>query len=146
VGVAKTIEDAIFEIEEKKPDIVFFDVNIKELEIFPIIEKLNFRNFQIIFATSDESNVFRALQYSPADFLIKPLSPEIVVQAVYKATRRISEKHFLENSKSSEVLRPIRPALHQFLQLIKLKLIRQRKLYFVKRDGILTLSYHTESE
>lgn len=91
VGIAKTIETAYSEIVEKKPDIVFLDINIKEKQIFEVLDKLESKNFQIIFATAYPGFYFKASEYNPTDFVIKPFS-EIAVKLAVKKTTKIIKK------------------------------------------------------
>jgi len=91
VGIAKTMETALSEIVSKKPDIVFLDINMREKQIFEVLDQLDSIDFQIIFATAFPGYFFKASEYSPADFVIKPFSETAVKDAVKKATKRIKK-------------------------------------------------------
>lgn len=88
-GVAKTMETAYLEIVAKKPDIVFLDINMREKQIFEVLDKFETIDFQIIFATAYPGYFFKASKYNPADFVVKPFSEIAVKEAVEKATKRI---------------------------------------------------------
>lgn len=91
VGIAKTMESALMEITSKKPDIVFLDVNMREKQIFEVLDQLEIIDFQIIFATAFPGYFFKASTYKPADFVIKPFSETAVKDAVKKATKKIKK-------------------------------------------------------
>jgi YesN/AraC family two-component response regulator len=91
IGVAKTMEAALSEIVSKKPDIVFLDINMGERQIFDVLNQLDTIDFQIIFATAFPGYFFKAEEYKPADFVIKPFSEAAVKDAVKKATKRIKK-------------------------------------------------------
>lgn len=91
VGVAKTMESAYSEIVAKKPDIVFMDINMREKQIFEVLDKFEVIDFQIIFATAYPGYFFKASEYKPADFVIKPFSEIAVKDAVKIAKKRIKK-------------------------------------------------------
>jgi two-component system LytT family response regulator len=91
VGVARTMETAYSEIVAKKPDIVFLDINMREKQIFEVLDKFETVDFQIIFATAYPGYFFKASEYNPADFVIKPFSESAVKDAVKKATKLIKK-------------------------------------------------------
>ena len=48
VGTAKTIETAVLEITQKKPDIFFLDINMREKNIFELLDQLVEVDFEIV--------------------------------------------------------------------------------------------------
>ncbi len=75
--VAKTdaSEKVIGEVIEKKPDIVFLDINMPQksgIEILKDINRLNL-NVKVIFVTAFDNFVFDALKNFAFDYLIKPI-------------------------------------------------------------------------
>ncbi|MGL2993585.1 LytR/AlgR family response regulator transcription factor [Flavobacterium sp. TSSA_36] len=91
VGVAKTMETALLEINAKKPDIVFLDINMRDRQIFEVLDQIELIDFQIIFATAFPGYFFKAATYNPIDFIIKPFSEIAVKDAVKKATKKIKK-------------------------------------------------------
>lgn len=91
VGIAKTMESALVAITTKKPDIVFLDINMREKQIFEVLDQFETFDFQIIFTTAYPGYFFKASEYNPADFVIKPFSETAVKDAVKKATKRIKK-------------------------------------------------------
>ena len=59
VGIARTMETAYSEIVAKKPDIVFMDINMREKQIFDVLDKFETVDFQIIFATAFPGYFFK---------------------------------------------------------------------------------------
>lgn len=98
VGIAKTIESALFEIKDKKPDIVFLDINIRERKIFELLDQIANIDFQIIFASAYPGYFFKASAYKPADFVVKPFSETAVKDAVKRATKKIKKARKLIDS------------------------------------------------
>ncbi|QIE59832.1 response regulator transcription factor [Rasiella rasia] len=74
-------------IKEEAPNIVFLDIEMPEhsgLEILNFIEK-DVANFEIIFTTAYSEYAIQAFQLSAIDYLLKPIRPAQVRQAVNKA-------------------------------------------------------------
>jgi two-component system LytT family response regulator len=82
---AKTIVEGIVEIDSKKPDIVFFDIELNDGKCFEIFDKLEFRSFKVIFTTAYDEYAIKAFQYDAIDYILKPYTPSQVVKAVSKA-------------------------------------------------------------
>lgn len=91
VGIAKTMQEALLEITTKKPDIVFLDINMREKQIFEVLDQIEKIDFQIVFATAFPGYFFKAEAYAPADFIVKPFSEIAVKDAVKKCTKRIKK-------------------------------------------------------
>ncbi|GHC43881.1 LytR/AlgR family response regulator transcription factor [Ulvibacter litoralis] len=74
-------------IKKEEPSIVFLDIEMPEhsgLEILNFIEK-DVVNFEIIFTTAYSEYAIQAFQLSAIDYLLKPVRPNQVKEAVDKA-------------------------------------------------------------
>lgn len=85
VGVAADIEEAETQINELNPDLVFLDIDIGRTTAFDLLEKTGVGAFQIIFITAFSEYAIKAFELSAVDYLLKPVDPERLVQAVEKA-------------------------------------------------------------
>jgi len=93
-------------IKKEEPNIVFLDIEMPEhsgLEILNFIER-DVINFEIIFTTAYSEYAIQAFQLSAIDYLLKPIRPSQVKEAVDKAISllgktQISDK--LEELKAS---------------------------------------------
>lgn len=82
---------AITEIEALQPDIVFLDVEMPEMSGLDILKHFPERNFYVIFTTAHEKYALPALKASATDYLVKPLSPQDVFDALQKCIAKKSE-------------------------------------------------------
>lgn len=82
---------AIAEIETLQPDIVFLDVEMPEMSGLDVLKHFPERNFYVIFTTAHEKYALPALKASATDYLVKPLSPQDVFEALQKCMNRKSE-------------------------------------------------------
>lgn len=78
------------------PDVVFMDINLPDGQVFQIIETLGNINFDIIFVTAYEEYAIKACQYSSIGYIIKPIDPDLLKDAVNRVsparTRQINKR------------------------------------------------------
>ena len=77
-------EDGIKSIEEKKPDIVFLDVEMPRMNGFTMLQQLYNRNFELIFITAYDQYAIKAIKFSALDYLVKPVEVADLKMAVEK--------------------------------------------------------------
>lgn len=82
-------------INDYHPDIVFLDINMPKLNGFEVLEKLTFRNFQLVFTTAHEEYALKAIKQSAVDYLLKPITGNDLRSAITKVEERVSGKKFL---------------------------------------------------
>ena len=93
VGEANSVKTAIDEISEKKPDVVFLDIQLGDGLGFEILETIIDFDFQVIFTTALDTYGIKAIKFSALDYLLKPIDPDELVEAVNK----------LENAKNDNI-------------------------------------------
>ena len=103
---AATVDEAVAAIDDLKPQIVFLDIELHSGNGFDVLEKLNFKNFSVIFTTAYDHYAIKAIKFSALDYLLKPIDVTELQQAVEKVVAEIKEntsqqsmQHFLENVK-----------------------------------------------
>jgi two-component system LytT family response regulator len=87
IGEAESVAAAVDLCEIKKPDLLFLDVNLAGEDGFEILERLKeheSRMPDVIFITAHDEHAIRAIKFSAADYLLKPIDPEELVKAVRK--------------------------------------------------------------
>lgn len=84
VGQADGVQSGVELIEVVKPDVIFLDIQMNDGTGFDLIEKLSHRKVEIIFVTAFNEYAIKAFRYSAIDYLLKPINPEELVQAVNK--------------------------------------------------------------
>jgi two-component system LytT family response regulator len=82
---------AIEEIESLVPDIVFLDVEMPEMNGLDVLKHFPGRSFHVIFTTAHEKYALPALKAAATDYLVKPLSPQDVFEAIQKCIIRKNE-------------------------------------------------------
>ena len=79
----ENIEDAIRDIDNNKPELVFLDINFPEdRKGFEILEKTNFKEFAVIFTTVEHEHAIKAFEFSALHFLLKPINLKMLQEAI----------------------------------------------------------------
>ncbi|MBU0486566.1 MAG: LytTR family DNA-binding domain-containing protein [Bacteroidetes bacterium] len=90
VTQAESVESGCKAIREFEPDIVFLDVKMHDGTGFDLLRKLQTVNFKVIFITAHEEFAAEAFRFSALDYILKPVDPKDLEEAVEKAEKYIS--------------------------------------------------------
>jgi len=90
---AENLLDGVALIKKERPNIVFLDIEMPEhsgLEILDFLDK-EVINFEIIFTTAYSEYAIQAFQLAAIDYILKPVTPTQVKEAVEKAVELIGK-------------------------------------------------------
>lgn len=82
VGASANCTEGIVQIEEQKPDIIFLDISMPEMNGFTLLQQLKFRDFHLIFTTAHEHYAIQAIKHHATDYLLKPIDIDELKQAI----------------------------------------------------------------
>ena len=88
IGECENGEEGIKDIEEKKPDIIFLDVEMPRMNGFTMLQQLGNKNFEVVFITAYDHYAIRAIKFSALDYLVKPVEVADLKIAVEKAIQK----------------------------------------------------------
>lgn len=88
VGQASSVQQGIKVIRRSRPDLVFLDIHIGEENGFQLLEQLQNTSFQLIFTTAHSDYAIKAFRYHAIDYLLKPVDPGQLVEAVEKVREK----------------------------------------------------------
>lgn len=92
VGESFNGREAITAIENIKPDLVFLDVQMPEIDGFEVVETIGARKMPIvIFVTAFDQFALRAFEVHALDYLLKPFDNERLQRAVARAKKIIEQ-------------------------------------------------------
>ncbi len=122
---------AINIINKSKPDVVFLDIQMPEMDGFTMIEKLDNRDFNLIFTTAYDEFALKAIKVSAIDYLLKPIDKDELLQAMDKV-KKSSNGYLLENK------------LHLLLNNLngnsdKINISADGKVYLLEKDDVIML-------
>ena len=103
VQVAGTSSNAILakqQIAELSPDLVFLDIQMPGKSGLDLLTELSAKDFEVIFVTAHNEYMLQALQYSAADYLLKPVDEDRLIEAVQRAEKRLEEEKKEERTKA----------------------------------------------
>ena len=82
MGTAKNVAEGISIIESKKPELVFLDINLPDGDGFEILDRVNYRSFEVIFTTAYDRFALKAIEFSALYYLLKPIRDKDLIVAV----------------------------------------------------------------
>lgn len=88
VAVCESGKDGLRAISEKKPDLVFLDIQMPYMSGFEMLQHFNDINFQVIFVTAYDQYAIRAIKFSALDYLLKPIDLDELQAAVEKIRKK----------------------------------------------------------
>jgi len=94
IGQANSVGSGAELIAQLAPDLVFLDVEMTDGTGFDLLQKLKPINFKVIFVTGHQDFAIKAFRFSAIDYLLKPLDPNDLVEAVAKAEASMNHESF----------------------------------------------------
>jgi two-component system LytT family response regulator len=109
VATAEGYRSGIEMIKKFRPDVVFLDIQMPDGSGFRLLEEIDEVDFEVIFTTAFDQFAIKAIKFSALDYLLKPIIPQELVNAIEKVEQKRMEfrktrniEIFLENMKSKE--------------------------------------------
>ncbi len=133
-------------IKQLQPDVVFLDIELQDGTGFDILEILGDISFKIIFTTASDEHAIKAFRFSAIDYLLKPINPEELKEAVQKC--KDSQPDSRENvdlllDTVKEKTSPRKLALHT---LDKIQVTEIRDIIRCESSGNYTTFFFTDKQ
>jgi two-component system, LytTR family, response regulator len=97
--------EAIRAIKAIKPDLIFLDVQMPELDGFAVLEQLRPEEVPaVIFVTAYDQYALRAFEEHALDYLLKPFDQERFFRTLQHAKRRIGEQKNVQRATITQLL------------------------------------------
>lgn len=132
VAEADSYRAGLAVIKEFKPQLIFLDIQMPDGSGFRMLEEIDEINFEIIFTTAFDQFAIKAIKYSALDYLLKPIDPEELANALKKVEQKISKQAvnqniqvLLDNIKNKDADPP------------KIVLSTSEKIHVIETDQIL---------
>ncbi len=102
IGQAANGVDALKLIEDQEPDLVFLDVQMPGLNGFEVARRLHEQGVetQLVFVTAFDEYALKAFEVSAVDYLLKPVEPARLEQAIEKVRRRVADRTALDSARA----------------------------------------------
>jgi two-component system LytT family response regulator len=90
LGEAGSVEEGYSQIRKFDPDLVFLDIQMEDGTGFDLLERFRNIEFCVVFTTAFDAFAIKAFKYSAIDYLLKPIDPDELIDAVHKARRKFT--------------------------------------------------------
>ena len=117
-------------IIERRPDLVFLDIEMPGGNGFSLLESLPNAHFEVIFVTAYDHYGIQAIKFSALDYILKPIDLAELRNAVEKASKKIAQKeentrmlHLLQNARSEPANRTIALSLAESIEFVPVQSI-----------------------
>lgn len=134
--------EAVSGINYLKPDCVFLDIEMPEIDGFQLLDRLNYRDFDLIFTTAYDSYALRAFKESAIDYLLKPIDSDDLQKAVMRI-----QHNKANNNLGTEVKKALNYMGSRQVSKIPLSFVdrtlfvRPEEILYCKSDGNYTEVY-----
>ena len=145
LGEAESVQTGFNLLSETDPQLVFMDVELGDGTGFDLLRRLPERNFSVIFATAHEHYAIPAIRASASDFLLKPVDPDELVEAIQRA----KERHGMLTPESLDVMLQHRSGVKEKIVLRdteNIYVLNIKDLIRCEADGRYTRFYKSDCE
>ncbi len=80
--------EAVKAVGEKKPDLLFLDIQMPKLNGFEVLELIE-ENLAVVFVTAFDQYALKAFEVHAVDYLLKPFSPERFAETLSRVRERL---------------------------------------------------------
>jgi two-component system LytT family response regulator len=146
VGEASNGFEAVKLIEELKPDVVFLDVKMPQLDGFEVIDRVSSVHLPIVvFVTAYDRFAIRAFETHALDYLLKPFTAERFAAALNRARLAVANAGDQETHQRLIALldreRPVQsasstPRVNRPSYLVRLAVRRNQRITLIRVDDV----------
>ena len=150
LAAADTVVQGAKVLGQLQPDLLFLDIELPDGTGFDLLDIMGEWPGSVIFTTGLNDQAIRAFRYAAIDYLLKPIEPALLKEAVAKAEQQLGRQHpqrqLLKLAGQGGPVLPQRLALHaqDRIQLVEIKEIirleaesNYTNFYFSKQKPIL---------
>ncbi len=143
VNTADNVEEGIQLVNESNFDILFLDIHLPDGSGFDLMHRISNKNFQLIFVTAYDKYAIDAFKLSAVDYLLKPVSPDLLQKAISKVKSNqkdinkeekleILNTHFQKKEQSNKIILKDQESIH---------LVKISDILYCKAEGSYTTFY-----
>ncbi len=137
VDTFTSANEALSGINYLKPDCVFLDIEMPEMNGFSLLQNLTYRNFAVVITTAYNQYAIQAIKESALDYLLKPIDGEEIGLVIEKLKNlQFSQSYHNQFQETLKLLS--RPSIIKTLQIPvngKILFIRTEDIVYCESDG-----------
>jgi len=140
VGEADGVSTGIEAISKHKPDLVLLDIKMGDGTGFDLLDKVEPVDFKLIFVTAFEEYAVKAFKFSALDYILKPVDPDELKEAVKRTEEVMQHELQLQLSAfNSNMEIPDTPRKKLILKTLdNIFLVNLEDITFCESDGAYT--------
>lgn len=89
VAQAGSVKEGVDTVRKHHPDLILLDIKMKDGTGFDLLKQLEPVDFKVIFITAYDEYAIKAIKFSALDYLLKPVEPKDLVEAINKAEKLV---------------------------------------------------------
>ena len=128
IGEATRLQKALIDIREKKPEVLFLDIQLAECTGFDLLNKIDYAG-KVIFVTAFDEYAFRAFEINAVAYLLKPISDERLASAI----ERVKSDEFYKSPEGA-------PVSLKFRYSDRILVLEKNQIRFVLLETITLIS------
>jgi len=132
IAISQRPLEAIDLIKKHKPDLIFLDIEMPQLNGFDVLQQFEKPEFEIIFVTAYNDYAVEAIQCCAIGYIVKPIDDSDLKTAVENALKNIKLKNSL--NKNSTLIENLKNSQTSDCKII---IPSQKGLDFIKIDAIV---------
>jgi two-component system, LytTR family, response regulator len=148
VMIAATIKDiknGIGAINEYEPDLLLVDIKLPDGSGFELIDHFSKPDFKVIFISAYADYAIKAIKYNAIDYLLKPVKPDELAQAIKKADDLIRFEEKLQAKALGMSISDMNKSHRMVLKSIdQIHVIDSNDIVHIEADGNYSTFYLTD--
>lgn len=132
VAQAGSVKEAVKQIQNHNPDFLFLDIDLPDGCGFDVLEMTERTKYRVIFITAHQEHALRAIKFSAFDYILKPVKPTEIVQAVNNLKEDLKDKEYVKRFDTM-----FANINHAYPELKKLTLKTAERIYVVNIKDII---------
>jgi two-component system, LytTR family, response regulator len=131
VGTAMNAVDGKTAVLQHQPDLLFLDIQMPDKSGFDLLRDLAAYDFEVIFVTAYDQYAIQAIKFAAVDYLLKPINPAELQQAVDRSIVKSRQKN--QNLELKNLLQ----LLHQQKETHRIALTTLKETRFIRTTEIV---------
>jgi two-component system, LytTR family, response regulator len=104
LGTAESVSDGLNQIAEKKPNVVFLDMELGDGTGIDLLSRIKSPDFYTVFVTAYDHYAIKAFRADAVDYILKPIDISELEEAIGKVTHRLFPKSSVSENMDQNIL------------------------------------------
>jgi two-component system LytT family response regulator len=147
VGEADGVASGVEAVKKYQPDLILLDIKMGDGTGFDLLDRIDPVDFKVIFVTAYEEYAVKAFKFSALDYILKPIDPDEMVEAVQRTEEVLQHELQMQLSAFNDNLNiedsPRKKIILKTLDNIYL--LKLQDITYCESDGAYT-KFHTEDD